>query len=268
MKISIITPSYNAGKYIERAIQSVLQQDYRNWEHIIVDGGSTDDTLEILNRYQHLRSISEPDKGIYDAMNKGINLARGEWIFFLGSDDQLIKNDVLSGVAKYLDDHQDVIYGNVIFKSSGLRYRGEMDEHSLLKFNLCQQSIFYKRDKIFKKEALYFSLRYPILSDWEHNFRWFLNNRISKRFINLDICLYNDGGSSATGFEKDKQFRKDRRLLFLTYLNTYMPLKKSMELFKWELKQRLIERDIRNVCLLLTRLPKLISLGLMNPDIS
>jgi len=85
-KISIVTPSFNSAKFIEDCIQSVLNQNYLNFEHIIIDGGSTDGTIEI-KKYPHLKWISEPDEGIYDAMNKGIKLSSGEIIGILNSDD-------------------------------------------------------------------------------------------------------------------------------------------------------------------------------------
>jgi glycosyltransferase involved in cell wall biosynthesis len=89
MKLSIITICYNSGKYLERAIKSVLSQRYDNWEHIVVDGGSTDETLTILNRYTHLKWTSEPDKGQSDAMNKGFDLSTGDIIIYLNADDEL-----------------------------------------------------------------------------------------------------------------------------------------------------------------------------------
>lgn len=85
--ISIVTPCLNRAKYIEEAVESVLCQDYPRFEHIVVDGGSTDGTLEKLARYAHLRVVSEPDEGLYDALNKGIKLARGELIGWLNADD-------------------------------------------------------------------------------------------------------------------------------------------------------------------------------------
>jgi len=89
MRISVLTPSYNSVKYIERAIKSVLKQDYYDWEHIIVDGGSTDDTVNVLRNYKHLTWISEPDRGQSSAMNKAFQLSTGEIIIYLNADDEL-----------------------------------------------------------------------------------------------------------------------------------------------------------------------------------
>ncbi len=114
MKISIITPSYNSGQYIERAIQSVLSQDYDNWEHIIVDGGSTDGTLEILKKYPHLKWVSEQDKGQSDAMNKGFQMSTGDIIGYLNADD-MYYNTVFGQVITQFDINKEIdfIVGNL-----------------------------------------------------------------------------------------------------------------------------------------------------------
>ncbi|MBI2902070.1 MAG: glycosyltransferase [Candidatus Methylomirabilis oxyfera] len=110
--ISIVTPCLNRRQFIEEAIQSVVRQDYPDVEHIIVDGGSTDGTLEVLRRYPHLRVISERDRSLFDALNKGIGLARGEILGHLNSDD-FYRENVFAQVARRFaaDPHIDVVYG-------------------------------------------------------------------------------------------------------------------------------------------------------------
>ena len=114
-KFSIITVTYNAGKVLEDTIQSVIFQTYRNVEYIIVDGGSTDHTLEVANKYSDRISkiISEPDKGLYDAMNKGIRLATGDYLCFLNAGDELHENETLQKMVHTLSANRlpDVIYG-------------------------------------------------------------------------------------------------------------------------------------------------------------
>jgi len=115
-KISIVTPSYNQGQFIEDTIQSVLNQNYPNFEHIIIDNCSTDKTIEILKRYPHLDWISEPDRGQSHGLNKGFHRARGEWILWLNADDYYLLG-VFERIARAYADHPefDVIYGEAMF---------------------------------------------------------------------------------------------------------------------------------------------------------
>jgi glycosyltransferase involved in cell wall biosynthesis len=119
MKISIITPCYNASEWIERAIQSVKSQDYLEWEHIVVDGKSNDGTLDILAKHPHLRVVSEEDNGQADAMNKGYQLAKGEIIGFLNADDYYFPG-ALTAIANAFDEDTNFVVGNVLVKSKRL----------------------------------------------------------------------------------------------------------------------------------------------------
>ena len=114
-KFSIITVTYNAGKVLEDTIQSVVFQTYRNVEYIIVDGGSTDNTLDVVHKYQEriCKVISEPDKGLYDAMNKGIRMATGDYLCFLNAGDELHENETLQKIVYTFTGKElpDVIYG-------------------------------------------------------------------------------------------------------------------------------------------------------------
>jgi glycosyltransferase involved in cell wall biosynthesis len=115
LRLSVITPCLNRAKYVEQAIQSVLDQNYPNFEHIVVDGGSTDGTLEILVRYPHLKVLTGKDRGMYDALNKGLEVASGEVIGFLNSDD-LYVSDVLGGIVQQVQDPAlDAVAGQALF---------------------------------------------------------------------------------------------------------------------------------------------------------
>lgn len=118
LKTSIIIATFNAAKTLNKALDSVLNQTYQNWECIIVDGASKDDTINIVKEYvqkdTRFRYISEPDKGIYDAFNKGWEMAKGDWIYYLGSDDILLPNGLESLIKGTDTNSYDIIYGNVI----------------------------------------------------------------------------------------------------------------------------------------------------------
>jgi len=123
LKISIITPSYNAKKFIEDCIQSVLCQNYPNFEHIIIDGGSTDGTIEILKKYPHLKWISESDKGQSDALNKGVKMADGDIIGWLNADDYYLPG-MFYKVVKELEKNpdMDVFFSDCIFVDGNNRF--------------------------------------------------------------------------------------------------------------------------------------------------
>ena len=115
IKISIVTPSFNQGIYIEDAIKSVLKQDYKNFEHIIIDNLSTDNTIEVLKRYKHLKWVSEKDEGQSDAINKGFNKCTGEIIGWLNADDHYTENTFKHIKSKLIKPEIDAVYGNYFF---------------------------------------------------------------------------------------------------------------------------------------------------------
>jgi glycosyltransferase involved in cell wall biosynthesis len=154
MKISILTICYNAEVYIERAIQSVMQQRYADWEHIIVDGGSTDGTVDVLKKYNHLKWISEPDQGQSDAMNKAFSLSGGDIIGYLNADDYYYE-DVFSEAAQlFLSPiSPDVVTGRLqILLNDKVVYRDAVDDYKdithfwLHKFPANPVCYFYKRE--------------------------------------------------------------------------------------------------------------------------
>jgi glycosyltransferase involved in cell wall biosynthesis len=109
--VSVVTPSLNQGRYVEAAIQSVLEQEYPRLEHIVVDGGSTDGTLDVLRRHPHLRWVSEPDRGQADAVNKGVAMAAGEVIGWLNADDLYLPGAIRAGVDALRESGAALVYG-------------------------------------------------------------------------------------------------------------------------------------------------------------
>jgi glycosyltransferase involved in cell wall biosynthesis len=195
-KISIITVSLNAVNSIEATLRSVINQSYPSLEHIVVDGGSEDGTLELLRSYNATNGlifISEPDSGIYDAMNKGIALATGEWVFFLGSDDVFLDDGIIDKIFNGNSSDAEIVYGNVKYLHSGKIYDGPFDHEKISQKNICHQSIFFNYN-VFERLGN-FNLKYKIYADFEFNLRWMGANTKSL-YIDETIVLYNEKGIS------------------------------------------------------------------------
>jgi glycosyltransferase involved in cell wall biosynthesis len=215
--VTVIIPTYNAAKTIENAVLSVVNQTYSEVELIIVDGQSTDATIPILKKLQQeyrFTFISEKDKGVYDAMNKGIIIAKGEWVYFLGADDILYDNNVLKDIiGNDLNNSFDVLYGDVMLKTSRIIFGGTFNTARLLSINLFHQAIFYKR-KLFNDLGLY-DLQYPLLADNVFNYNWFSKKSIKRKYINNIIAVYAEEGLSTTN--RDSNFKKNRQKLVKTF---------------------------------------------------
>lgn len=197
MKLSIIIPTFNSDAVLGRALDSIVDQTFTDWEVLIMDGVSTDDTIKVAQSYNdsRIRIYSEPDNGIYDAMNKGIKKAQGEWLYFLGSDDWIISPKTLSSVFSINLEKNDIIYGNVESNHLGSGHNGEWTLLTI-NYNRCHQSIFFKK-KVFEKLGSY-NLNYPVYADFDLNLKWFLSNRIIKQYIPVIIAHYSAGGYSCS----------------------------------------------------------------------
>src|SRR5665213_1837569 len=170
-KISIVTPSYNQGRFIEDAIESVLKQNYPYFEHIIIDGGSTDSTIDILKKYPHLIWISESDKGQSDAINKGFRLVSGDIIGWLNSDDYYLPN-TFNAVAKNMSDSQvDALYGNSRYVDVSGKVTSEQITQkstkwmSLFKCFIPSETFFFKSDVL--QNNIFIDENFDIAMDME-----------------------------------------------------------------------------------------------------
>lgn len=197
MKISVITVCYNAEKVIQQTMQSVMNQSYADIEYIIIDGASTDGTMELVKKCaddKRVRYISEPDNGIYDAMNKGIRLATGDYLEFLNAGDVFVNNDVIKSVVQKIEENPaDVMYGDIIYeypdKTTSIRVYGQFCS-SLLYYLLgdCinHQAIFASRECF---EKYIFDTEYRICADREWMIR-IKKGGMSFYAMNLLICKY------------------------------------------------------------------------------
>ena len=205
---SIITVCFNAAKTIEKTIDSVLNQNYDDFEYIIIDGGSNDGTLDILKQYEKRIVVrSEPDEGIYDAMNKGLTVANGDFVIFLGADDVFYDHNVLSNVSERLNDTVTVYYGNVVNSDTGQLYDGEFNNWKWGYENICHQSLFYPKS-VYKYQK--YDLSYKYMADWVYNLK-LLSQKVPFHYMGVTISYYNREGASA--LSKDISFKKDRRSL-------------------------------------------------------
>lgn len=203
IQLSIIIPTFNSGKTLHACLKSIADQNYKHVEVLIIDGVSTDDTIEIANMYKdsipRLHIISEPDNGIYDAMNKGAAMANGEWLFFLGSDDIFYSNDILECLfVKHQIDFEsnDFVYGNVLWGDTNSVYLREFTMAKLFTDNICHQAIFVRKHIFEKLEG--FDIRYKIYADWHFNLRCFADNSIKIKYMNVLIAKFSLNGISGT----------------------------------------------------------------------
>jgi glycosyltransferase involved in cell wall biosynthesis len=199
--ISVITVVRDGEMCIEKTILSVLNQDYDNIEFIIIDGGSKDRTLDIIRMHEGFLDywISGPDRGIYDAMNKGASLASGDWIIFLNADDVFYGKN-LSLVADRLKDRNTVYYGNSLWPDSGRVYDGEFSGYKLMFKNICHQSIFYP-GTVFTRYA--FDVRYPVLADYHLNIRCYADKDLKFEYLPLIVSTFNDRQGASKSHRDD-----------------------------------------------------------------
>jgi glycosyltransferase involved in cell wall biosynthesis len=219
VKLSIITPTLNPGPVLERTIESVLSQGFDNLEHLIIDGGSSDGTLDLVHRFGHLKVVSEPDEGIFDAMNKGIAAASGDWIYFLGSDDYFADDHVLRELCPIFKSELDVVYGDIFDFQTGKRYGGPIDEIKIRQKNISHQAIFFKR-RVFEQVGL-FDKTYRSYADWDHNMRWMLSHNICKKHLDRVITVY--AGNGFSFHNPDLLFQRDRLYRYLSYGKHELP---------------------------------------------
>ncbi|MDR2556629.1 MAG: glycosyltransferase [Bacteroidales bacterium] len=208
MKISIITVCYNSEKYIRSAIESVLRQTYENIEYVVVDGGSTDSTRDIIKEYApqfngRMRWISEPDNGIYDAMNKGIKMATGDVIGILNSDDVYFDDKVIEDIILQVSsENVDSIYGNIIMvHPDSLHSIIRIWKSSAFKPNSFRKGwhpphpAFFVRKKVYDNFGI-FDTSFDISADFELMLRFLEKQRISTMYYDRMIVKMRTGGES------------------------------------------------------------------------
>lgn len=225
-KVSVITVTYNCVGDIESTMQSVFEQDYPNLEYIIIDGGSSDGTMDIVNRYKSRLSflLSEADVGIYDAMNKGLKFASGQWCAFMNAGDTFHQSDVISRLFEGIPEESElrVVYGNTAYLYSD----GHSIDHPTADINhlpriisryqpYCHQAVFYN---ISDKSDCQYDLRYAYAADYDVACRYYKRYGISSyHYVPIRVCNFKayDGAST----NRDNQYRLHKEVILIKIRN-------------------------------------------------
>jgi len=218
MKVSIVTVVWNNKKTIKNAIESVLGQTYNNLEYIIIDGASTDGTVEIINSYGSKISkfLSEPDKGLYDAMNKGLKLATGDIVGILNSDDFYVDDKVIEKVAKVFKDKKvDSVYADLVYVKPDdlenvVRYydSSHFDPNKFAYGWMPAHPTFFVKREIYDQYG-YFKTDYKIAADYELLVRFLKKYKISYYYLNEVIVKMRTGGISTSGLKSNYILNKE-----------------------------------------------------------
>lgn len=222
MKISIITATYNSGKTVGDTLKSVLAQTYHDYELLVVDGASKDNTLEVVKKMEPLfegrmRYISEPDKGIYDAMNKGIRMATGAVIGILNSDDFYTSDDALACIAWTLENEKvDAVYGDIHYvddedlKKCVRYYSSKPFRRWMMRLGFMPaHPSFYCRKEVYEKYGAFDAENYRVAADFENLLRLIFVNKIKTHYISKDFVTMRTGGASSSGLESHKRIMRD-----------------------------------------------------------
>ena len=216
--ISVVTICYNAKNDLEKTILSVLSQTYQDIEYIIIDGGSTDGTVDIIHKYSErlFYWISEPDKGIYDAMNKGMDRATGSWINFMNAGDTFCDNEVIKNIFGYNDlSDYSVIYGDCyVSKLNQLQY---LKASSMKKVHV--QMPFCHQSSFIRKTRLRFSIDLKIAADYQMIYEYYRMNGISSfLYISKPISVFDATGISTTN---NNLMQKEYGIVYKRTRNAY-----------------------------------------------
>jgi glycosyltransferase involved in cell wall biosynthesis len=205
-KISIVIVTYNAAETLQKCLKSIFNQQYTNIETIIIDGKSTDDTIKIIrdNGNKIAFWISEKDFGVYDAMNKALKYISGEWVYFIGADDELLPD--FSRFAIELESKKHIYYANVF--SNGVKRLGKLSDYQLAKFGLYHQSMIFPRSVF---ERYKYNTKYKISADFALTLTLYGDKEFD--FIYKDYIIANFNHSGLSGIQIDTHFQKDRAAL-------------------------------------------------------
>jgi glycosyltransferase involved in cell wall biosynthesis len=229
--ISIILVTYNADRYLQKCLDSIYAQQYPYIEIIVMDGASTDDTVNILRQNADRFGFwkSEKDSGIYDAMNKALDHVTGAWVYFIGADDVLLPG--FSALAEELKDPHSIYYGSVI--KSGKKYLGKLSPYRQAKTGINHQAIIYPAGFFYKRR---YDTRYVISADHVLNMQCRKMRNYRFTFRDHDVAVFSDTGVSS--LQKDIVFEKEKSVLILRYFGLGVYLRFQFRMLKERLSGR------------------------------
>jgi glycosyltransferase involved in cell wall biosynthesis len=224
--LSIITVNLNNLGGLQSTLSSVWQQRWQDFEIIVIDGGSTDGSVDYIKEFEDKITywVSEPDAGIYDAMNKGIEKARGEYLYFLNSGDALYSEDILNQIFSH-SIIEDILYGNTQYVTNGIPNSkfiapNALSAEVLLDHTLNHQSVFFNR-RLFENNR--YNTNYKYLADWVFYTNAVVFGKASFKYIDLTIVNYDLGGFSSR-IEANESMEGERLKFYLEHKDFYLPL--------------------------------------------
>lgn len=257
MLLSIITINYNDKLGLERTVKSVQEQSFTNFEHIIIDAGSTDGSKELIeaNKSSFSHWVSEPDKGIYNAMNKGIRKAKGDYLFFLNSGDFLGGKNALENASRHLGD-KDIVYFNINVEAEGKSYIKNCPSKLSFRYlhnNLPPHQSTFLRKSLFDKYGFY-DESLKIVADWKFLIIALIKHNATYKHVDIIFSTFHKGGISSKegsfeAMEKEREFllKKEFSILMNDLAENQrlkrmiMNLRKSNKV-KWLIRLGLLEK--------------------------
>jgi glycosyltransferase involved in cell wall biosynthesis len=233
MEFSIVTISYNSEKSIFQTFQSVKNQSFNNYEYLLIDGGSIDGTLTIAKEQDHISKIvSEPDKGIYDAINKGTKNSTGEIIGFLNSDDTFFDENSLQHIYDAFDDNTDCVFGDLIYTDKNEKVKrvwkgSEFKKGAFKKGWMPAHPTFYCRRSVYEKLGLYDD-SFKIAGDFELMLRFLEKHNIRSKYIPRTLVNMKVGGASNNGIKSKLDILKEE---FRAFNQNNIPVNKLSYIF-------------------------------------
>lgn len=248
-KISIVTVTYNCKNVVEKTIRSIISQDYDKIEYVVVDGASTDGTIEIIKRYSSKIScwISEPDKGIFDAMNKSLEYVKGDYVLFLNAGDYFVNEHIVSNVfANYIGE-ADLIYGDVYVENELgllLRKADAIYSHPFTVRDLVFRSQGFSHQSLFTKTSILkeikFDLRFPLGADYHTTYLIYKSGNHQLHYVGFPISVFDDKTPGASHGRQHIPAILEERLVMFDYKMTIVDklvlwVSRSLQSFRWYL---------------------------------